>query len=141
MPLAISAALGLYVAVKVVALGVNVPPVLELHVADVALTLVKLPFRVMACVLHTVKSAPAFTVAAWLIVRTTVSVAGPHGPVPSASLLVYVKVIVPVSPTPGVYVAFGKLLLKAPEPPDQVPDVALPPKLPVMVTMSLLQMV
>src|SRR5690606_13421334 len=103
--------------------------------------LVKLPFRVMACVLHTVKSAPEFTVAAGFIVRTTVSVAGPHGPAPSGSLLVYVKVIVPVSPTPGVYVAFGKLLLKVPEPPDQIPDVALPPKLPVIVKMSLLQMV
>ena len=83
---------------------------------------------------------PAEAVGANLMVRTIVSETALQGPV--GSFVVKVRVMLPpaaISPAEGVYTAFNVLLsgLKVPAPPDQVPDVALPPTEPAKVTFGL----
>ena len=85
---------------------------------------------------HTVWSAPAFTVAAGLIVIVIVSLTARHGPVGSSVVNVNVTVPAVASPADGVYTAFNVVVfgLKVPAPPLHVPLLALPPMIPASVT-------
>src|SRR6478736_5984434 len=79
LPAAISAAVGVYVALSVVALGLNVPAP-PVHVPLEAPP----PTTPASCTagddVHTVRSAPATTVAAGLMLIVIWSLAWPHGP-------------------------------------------------------------
>ena len=80
LPAVVSAVLGIYVAFKVLAFGVNVPLPLVLHVPEPVLDV---PFKVtLGLVLQTFTFAPAFTFGAGVIVMITVSVTALHNPFP-----------------------------------------------------------
>ena len=93
-PAAISAALGVYVALSVPGPGLKAP-VPPLQVAFVA----EPPSEPASCacglLAHTIWSGPAFTTAAGLMVIFTWALTGPHGP--AGSLVVSVSVALPAA--------------------------------------------
>jgi hypothetical protein len=131
VPAAISAALGVYIALSVVLFGLNVPVPPD-HVADVAEPPVT-PANVTVLPAQIVCAAPASTVATGLIVMIISSLPAVQGPV-----VVKVNVTVPASTSAalGVYTAFRVLAFGAnvPVPPLQVPPVAAPLTVPARVT-------
>ena len=134
VPAVISAALGVYTALSVVLLGENVPVPPD-HVAVVAEPPI-VPASVTVLLPHIVCAGPASTVAAGLIVITTLSDAAGHAP--AGSLVVSVSVTVPAatSAADGVYTAFSVLAFGAnvPLPPLHVTVIAAPPIVPANVT-------
>jgi hypothetical protein len=107
-------------------------PLVAVHVEVVALPPM-LPLSVIVPFEHTVCGVPALAVAAWSTVITTVLVAIPHGPAPSGSFVVRVRVAVPLV-IDGVYVAVSAFTFEnVPLVAVQVDAVALPPMLPLSV--------
>lgn len=121
--------LGVYVELSVVAFE-NVP----LGADQVALVAEPpmLPFNITDPPEHTRRGAPASTVAGVLSEMTVVLVTGTHGPGPSGSLVVSVRVTEP-DPIADVYVVESEFgFEKVPLGADQVALVADPPIVPVM---------
>jgi hypothetical protein len=94
----------------------------------------------VAAPLHRILVATAVNWGFWFIVIVIDEVAAEHGPVPSGSLVVRVKIKVPavISPALGVYIAFNVFAfgLNVPIPPLHVADVAEPPMLPARFTVG-----
>src|SRR5215472_3698226 len=138
-PAVISAAVGVYVALKVEALGLNVPaPPLQVPVEAPP------PTTPASCTagaaVHTVTLLPAFAVATGLIVMATLALATAHGP--PVAFVVSVSVTPPAAISAGVgsYVAlsveaFG---VNTPAPPLHVAPVAPPPTAPASCARGLL---
>jgi len=119
--------------VEVSELGLENVPLEAVQVALVALPPM-LPAKVTVPPAQTVWGDPAFEIAAWSTVITTVEEAAVHGPVPSGSFVVNVRVTDPLEML-GVYVDVNKLAFeKVPLGADHVALVALPPMFPASVT-------
>ena len=132
---AISAALGVYVTIKVVRLGLNVP-VPPNHEAEEAPP-PKDPVKLIGTSEHIVRSDEMVTVGAGFIVTTISSYTDVQ--TPAGSSVVYLIVTEPalMSARLGVYIAVGLLLLKEPVPElVHVAEVAPPPNEPFIVTVD-----
>src|SRR5262245_32128028 len=137
-PAAISPALGVYVASSAEAEGMKMPAP-PVHVPFEAPP----PTRPASCtagdVEHTMRSSPAFTVAAAMMLIFMWSLAWAHGPFTAPVVSVSVTEPAAISAAVGVYVALSAEAdgLKLPAPPLHVPLEAPPPTTPASVTCGL----
>src|ERR1041385_7970055 len=139
-PADISAAVGVYVAFNVEALGLYVPaPPLHVPVAAPP------PITPASCTagddVHAFRSWPASAVAAGRMLMVIASLTWPQGPLTAFVVSVSVTVPAAISAALGVYTAFKVEAsgLNEPAPPLHVPAGAPPPTTPASVTCGLVE--